>query len=377
MTAAGNDALILLLVGGGLVLGLPHVTARDRARFWHPWVNSGLLPLLLGLCLGPSFGGWLSLATAQALQPFLALALTAAGVLLGTQLRPAYLVGAGRVFLLRETRGAVGTFAAVALPTAACVLPALGSWSTVGIAGLVGACAVVTTQRPPRAAWSATPRAVLIGHVVPAGWWNLVGLGLGALALGIGDRPEQGWSGLLLVLAIPAWLGLLLGRAAAGARSAAEAFLFLPAVLALAGGLALALGSTPLLTGMAVGCLLANAGTGRAALVERAIDEMEQPITLATGLLAGLCLAPVAAHPAAWLIALVVPLRWLLRGWWAPTVAALARPRDQRVMPLGAAGVMLIASAGLAPAPLPTLVLPLTVALALGTLLADLAERRP
>jgi len=47
------DLVILLLIGGVLAIGLPHVTRRSRRRFWHPWVNSGLAPLVLGLLVGP------------------------------------------------------------------------------------------------------------------------------------------------------------------------------------------------------------------------------------------------------------------------------------------------------------------------------------
>lgn len=379
----GSDAVILLLVGGGLALGLPHVTARDRQRFWHPWVNSGLLPLLIGMTLGPAFpwpgGGWLSLTTAESLQPFLAVALTAAGVLVGTQLRPAHLVAAGAPFLRRQSTSALATFALAALPGAGLGLLLTHGWAAVAVAGLVGAVAVASSQRPPLAADALSRHTVVMGQVVPAGWWNLLALGLGALALGIGDRPHQGWSSLLLAVALPAALGLVLGRTAAGARSRAEAFLFLPAVLALAGGLALVLGSAPLFTGLVVGCVLANAGRGRAALVERSIDELEQPVALATGLLAGLCLEPQAAAVLAgwiWLALLVVPLRWALRSRWSPTAHELASLRDRRLAPAGAAGVLLIAGASLAPPPLPDLVVPLTVALTIGTLIADLAERR-
>ncbi len=379
----GSDALILLLVGGGLALGLPHVTARDRQRFWHPWVNSGWLPLLLGMTLGPAFpwpgGGWLSLATAESLQPFLAVALTAAGVLVGTQLRPAHLVAAGAPFVRRQTTSAMCTFTLAAIPGAGLGLLLVDGWAAVAVAGLIGALAVASSQRPPLAAETAdavSRHQVVMGQVVPAGYWNLLALGLGALALGIGDRPHQGWRSLLLAVALPAALGLVLGRTAAGARSRAEAFLFLPAVLALAGGLALVLGSAPLFTGLVVGCVLANAGRGRAALVERSIDELEQPVAVATGLLAGLCLEAQVFSSWAWLAVLLVPLRWVLRGWWSPTAHALAPRRDRRLAPASAAGVLLIAGASLAPPPLPSLVVPLTVALTLGTLIADLVERR-
>lgn len=382
----GSDALILLLVGGGLALGLPHVSARDRQRFWHPWVNSGLLPLLVGMALGPAFpwppggSGWLSLSTAETLQPFLAVALTAAGVLVGTQLRPAHLVAAGSQFLRRHTWGAGVTFCGAALPGAGVGLLMSSGWAAAAVGGLLGAFAVASSQRPPLAAEkdsaNTSRHSIVMGQVVPAGWWNLIALGLGALALGIGDRPHQGWRSLLLSVALPAALGLVLGRTAAGARSRAEAFLFLPAVLTLAGGLALVLGSAPLFTGLVVGVVLANAGRGRAALVERSIDELEQPVALAVGLLAGLCLEPQAWSSWAWLVVLVVPARWILRGWWSPTAPELAPVRDRRLAPASAAGVLLIAGASLAPQPLPQLVVPLTVALTFSTLLADVMERR-
>lgn len=377
----GSDALILLLVGGGLALGLPHITARDRQRFWHPWINSGLLPLLLGMAVGPacpwSGGGWLSVATAETLQPFLAVVLTAAGVLVGTQVRPAHLVAAGLPFIRRHSVAALGTFVLAAIPGIGLGLLLSAGWAAIAVGGLTGALAVASSQRPPLASGTASRHAVVMGQVVPAGWWNLIALSGGALALGIGDRPHQGWASLLLSVALPAALGLVLGRTAAGARSRAEAFLFLPAVLALAGGLALVLGSAPLFTGLVVGCVLANAGRGRAALVERSIDELEQPVALATGLLAGLCLEPQHVGVGwEWLVLLLIPMRWILRGWWSPTAPELAAIGDRRRAPASAAGVLLIAGASLAPHPLPGLVVPLTLALTVGTLLADLYERR-
>ena len=212
---------------------------------------------------------------------------------------------------------------------------------------------------------------------MPAGLWNLLAIAGGALALGIGERPAQGWWGLLLALLLPSGLGLLLGMSAAAARTRAEAFLVLPAVIALAGGLALALGSAPLLTGLVVGAVLATVGRGRAALVERSISDLEQPLAIAAGLLAGLSLEPAAYHPLAWCAALVVPLRWLARGYASPSHPDLVSIGDRRCAPAGATGVLLLAAATLAPAPLPALVLPLTAALALATLAADAMERRP
>ena len=381
-----SDALPLLLIGGGLALSLPHVTPSSRDRWWHAWVATGLLPLLVGLACGPALGpdvfgqlGWhgLSLTTAQALQPFLAVVLTTAGVLVGTQLRPAGLLAAGGAFLTRIGGGAAMTFALVAVITAAVAVPLTGSWAAVAVAGLIGACAVATAERVPGGAAKRDRQLVRFGHVVPAGLWNLLAIAGGALALGIGDRPAQGWWGLLLALLLPSGLGLLLGLSAAAARTRAEAFLVLPAVIALAGGLALALGSAPLLTGLVVGAVLATVGRGRAALVERSISDLEQPLAIAAGLLAGLSLEPAAYHPMVWCAALVVPLRWLARGYLSPSHPDLIRLRDRRNAPTGATGVLLLAAATLAPAPLPALVLPLTAALALATLVADAAERRP
>ena len=383
-----TDALIFLLVGGGLALGLPHLTARTRRRFWHPWINTGLLPLLVGILLGPAspFGdGWLSRDAAHALQPFLAVALAAAGVLLGPQLRPSFFQAAGWPFIRRESSRALMTFVAVALPAGALAWWLLsrgetfGTWAAVAVGGLAGSAAVATTQRPPRSAEQQPYQQIVFGHVVPSGWWNLVACMVGAVALGVGDRPGQGLSGLLLALVLPAALGLMLGRTATSAPSRAEALLLLPAVLALAGGLALALGGAPLLTGMVIGCLLANSGGGRAVLVERAMDELEQPVAIAAGLLAGLCLEPLSPPPAAWLMLAILPARWALRSFmWAgsPTHLQVGSARDRRLASAGATGVLLVAGASIAPAPLSELVVPLTVMFTLGTLIADLAERR-
>ncbi len=387
--AGSTDTLILLLVGGGLALGLPHLTARTRRRFWHPWINTGLLPLLMGIIVGPAspFGdGWLSPDTAHALQPFLAVALAAAGVLLGTQVRPAYLNAAGWPFIRRESSHALVTFAALALPAGVLawwLLPRngndLGTWAAVAVGGLAGAAAVATTQRLPSTAESLPHYQVVMGHVVPAGWWNLLACVLGALALGVGDLPGQGLGGLLLAVALPAGMGLLLGRTATSAPSRTEALVLLPAVLALAGGLAVALGGTPLLTGMVIGCLLANAGGGRAVVVERAMDELEQPVAIAAGLLAGLCLEPMLTPPAAWLVLLILPARWVLRSSriaGSPTRPEVVCSRDRRLASSGATGVLLVAGASIAPLPLSELVVPLTVMFTLGTLVAEVAERR-
>ena len=41
--------VVLMLVVGLIALGLPTVTHRDEKRFWHPWLNAGLLPLVAGM----------------------------------------------------------------------------------------------------------------------------------------------------------------------------------------------------------------------------------------------------------------------------------------------------------------------------------------
>ena len=368
----GYDALVLLLVGGGLALGLPHVTARDRRRFWHPWVNAGLLPLLAGLAIGPTGAGWLSPGAAVALHPLLAVALAAAGVILGTQLRPAYLRAAGSEFLRRQTGVALGHFFVVALLLGGlwwAVAP-VGS-GIVAWAGWAGALALVTSQRPPGNADLAR-RDLVFGHLVSVGWWNLLGLVLGTFAL---STTSAGWS-ILLLPPLAVGLGLLLGRSAAAAPSRADAFLFLPAVLSLAAGLALALGTQPLLTGLLAGAVFVSSGAGRAVQVERALDDLEQPVAVAVGLLAGLTL--IGAEPLGWTwgILLVAPVRWLLRRRSGPTLPSVAGARERRLAPTGAAGVLLVGCAAVSGGTAP--VLPAVVLIAVATLIADGFEpRRP
>jgi hypothetical protein len=72
-TRSQLDALVLLLLGGLLALGLPRILVRGRRRFWHGWVNSGLLPLLIGLAIGPTQLGWISDQACQSLRPLLGL----------------------------------------------------------------------------------------------------------------------------------------------------------------------------------------------------------------------------------------------------------------------------------------------------------------
>lgn len=381
--AGQRDLVVLLLIGGVLALGLPHVTARDRRRVWHHWVNGGLLSLLAGMFIGPAMAGWLSAEAAERLRPLLAVALAAAGVLVGTQLRVAYLLRAGAPFLRRESGGALAQALAAGAPLALTLI-ATGTplAQALGAGGLTGAAAVVTSQRPPLAAEGSAlgRRALLVRHVAPAGWWNLCALALGSLALSLGFHLVGGgraWRDDLLVLLLAPLLGLGLGRLTTHARDRDEVYLFLLAVLAGAAGLALALSAVPLLVGILVGAVFANVVLARAAIVEAALEDMEQPVAVGTGLLAGLCIAPVAAPPWVWpAMAMVAVSRWIVRRHVSPTGADLCPRRDRALAAPGAAGVLLVGSCVLAPPPADGFAVPLACALAALTLLNDAAERR-
>ena len=361
------DLVVLLLLGGVLAMGLPHVTRRSERRIWHPWVNTGLLPLVLGLAVGPLLGGRLQ----ELLDPILALATAAAGVIAGTQLRMAYLRRAGGLFLRRYSVPVLVLFHLMAIPTLV-LLHLVGDfdlWTAIAWGGVVGALVVATSERAPLSigGFEIQHRDVVLGHVAPAGWWNLLALILagGALSLTLGPRgalqmaipdslaPGHGylvvgvpaWSTPLIALLLPAALGLVLGWLAKRARNRDEATLFLLAVLGVAGGAGLLLGSAPLFVGLIIGAVFVNLAQERGAPIERALEGLEQPAVVATGLLAGLVMGSPPASPVGWLLALVVVvMRWLLRGWLSPTSATLCARAERRVTPAGATGVLVVGS---------------------------------
>lgn len=383
VSATNLDVLVLVLVGGLFALGMPRITVRGRRRFWHPWANSGLLPLLLGLAIGPTQLGWITTETCEAMRPLLSLALAAAGVLVGTQLRFAYLRGAGIGFLTRQTSAALVQFMLVFLPLAGAALTQLPWPMALGAAGLVGACAVATTQRPP---WSSeertSPRVLVTGHVVPCGWWNVIALVGGSVALSFGFQqdalPDAMISPQGLLLGTPVVLGLVCGWLTLRAPNRDDLYLFLLAVLALSGGLALAVHAVPLFFGILVGVVLVNVAARRSTHLEGVLEELEQPLAMGTGLLAGLCLTHLVVEPWIWLMMPVLVLgRWGVRGRLSPTVSDLGLPVERRFAPPGSAGVLLIGAAVLAPDPAPMLVVPLVAALVAVTLFSDLIERGP
>ena len=380
--AAQLDALVLLLLGGLLALGMPRISVRGRRRFWQPWANSGLLPLLVGIAIGPTQLGWISGEASSALHPLLALLLAAAGVLIGTQLRFAYLQRAGGRFLVGHSTAALVQFAATALPVALAAWTVFSPAQALGCAALVGACAVATAQRPPLSIEDrASPRRVVSGHVMAAGWWNLLALGSGSLALSLAFQPLPGGDAIptqTLLIGTPVVLGVVCGWLALRAANREDLYLFLLAVLALSGGLALAVRAVPLFFGILVGAVLVNIAARKSTALEEALEELEQPLAMGIGLLAGLCLGQQdEINLWLWLLPPVLMLtRWGVRGRLSPTADDVGLPRERRFAPTGSTGVLLVACAVLAPAPAPALVGPLVTALVLLTLISDVCERR-
>jgi hypothetical protein len=144
-----------------------------------------------------------------------------------------------------------------------------------------------------------------------------------------------------------------------------------------AGGPGLVLGSPPLFVGLIIGAVFANLAQERAAMVERALEGLEQPTVIATGLLAGLVLQAPPTMTEAWLLALVVVVaRIVLRGHLSPTSATLSSRAERRMAPAGATGVLLIgALASMGEAGM-VLIPPLTVCLVLQTVAYDVFELR-
>jgi hypothetical protein len=377
-----RDALVLLLLGGLFALGMPRITVRGRRRFWHPWANSGLLLLLAGYAIGPAQLAWISAETGTALRPMLGLLLAAAGVLVGMQLRLAYLRQAGGGFLVRQSSAAGLQFLTAAFPLAIASTALLPLGEALGCAAFVGACALATAQRPPLSTEERTaPKHLVTGHVMAAGWWNLLALAGGSLALSLAFQPPPGSEALppqTVLIGTPMVLGLLMGWLTRRAANRSDLYLFLLAVLALSGGLALAVRGVPLFFGILVGAVLVNVATRRSTALEEALEELEQPLAMGIGLLAGLCVrVDGEAMVWMWLLPLLLLLsRWGVRQHLSPTSSDLGLPRERRFAPGGSTGVLLVACAVLAPYPGSALVGPVVVALAVATLVSDVVERR-
>jgi hypothetical protein len=379
---SGLDALVLLMLGGLLALGMPRISVRGRRRFWHPWANNGLLLLLVGLAIGPTQLGWISVPASEALRPMLGLLLTAAGVLVGTQLRFSYLRRAGAGFLVRHTAAGSVQFAAAAIPTALMAVSTMPVPLALGCAALVGACAVATAQRPPLSTEEHTsPKEIVARHVMSAGWWNILALVGGSLALSVAFQPPASdalWSPQFLLLGTPVVLGVVCGWLALRATNRDDLYLFLLAMLALSGGLALAVRAVPLFFGILVGVVLVNVAARKSSALEAVLEALEQPLAMGIGLLAGLCLGEQQVAAWMWLLLPVVILaRWGVRHRLSPTHVELGLPNERRFAPAGSSGVLLVACAVLAPDPAPALVAPLVTALGLLTLVSDVVERRP
>ena len=263
---------------------------RRTRRIYQPWLESGLLPVAIG---GIVHVVWTPLLEGfkdpiwDDLRSVLALALTAAGMLVGMQFRAAYLRSAGGEFLRRQSVRIAGQF------LWAFVLSFVALWPTqlplfvdVVAAGLVGALAVVTSQRVPlTASRHGRFREIIRGHVTPCGWWNVIGLTITGIVLfsatAVSERSDWITTGLQIVL--PVIMGLMMGRLAIDARGRNEAYLFLLAMLALGGGITLIVGGSPLLCGLLIGAAFNNISLSRSAPLERALEGLEQPMLIVTG----------------------------------------------------------------------------------------------
>ena len=354
------DHLIVVLCAGLVALGFPQVGRYDRRRFWHPWVNSGLLPLVLGISVQRSL---LDQGLFDVLHALLALALVTAGVLAGTGLRRSYLHKAGKTFLRQQS---MSVFALVVI-VFTLIFPSFimttnlstadaSAWSLI-LASLL----LCTSQGPPvtKLDFDVHHRDVIIGHVAPAGWWNMIALSLAALALFLLQRESGAhfqvevipWRIMpLLQLLIPISFGVGLGWFMLRAQNRSEVYLLLLASLAVTSGFSVLSATPPLLTGLLFGAVFANVAAARSHLIEGALTDLEQPCVMAVGLLAGLC-APLsfgAAGPWFFILILLV-LRWLLRGYVSPTMALLAPRSQRRSCAAGAAGVLILGSLVLLP----------------------------
>ena len=347
---------LLLVVVGVLALGLPHSSSKDRRRFWHPWIDNGLAPFLLGAVLIPVIFSTLDADVIanvdESLRAILIIALTAAGLLSGTQLRVAYLNRAGPNFLIKHTLQALGQGVLVFVPVLLLLFffTDLAIIEVIGSSLILSAFAMASSQRPMKSAIFARHRSVILNHVVPAGWWNLLALIFGAIGVALCIVPAYvaetnigvTW---LIWLGIPILLGVSLGRLASKAHNRDEAYVFLLAIIAICGGVTIAKGGSPLLGGLLLGAAFVNISLGRSAMVERVIEDLEQPLVLASGLFAGLCLH---IQPQEWdwtwfgIAALVILLRMLYRRYLSPTGSQVSTKGERILASPGATGVLFL-----------------------------------
>ena len=151
------------------------------------------------------------------------------------------------------------------------------------------------------------------------------------------------WAQLPLELLVPVLAGVGLGYLAVLARNRDEAYMFLLATIACGAGWALFAGSGSLFVGIVIGACFINTSLGRAAVVERVVEQLEQPVAIAVGLFAGLATVAVTPPLSLWLlVATLLLARWWSRGRASPTTAVLAGRRERQLVASGAAGVLAV-----------------------------------
>lgn len=367
--------VLLLLVVGALALAVPGRRASVLpSAAWQVWLYSGLLAVLAGW-LGAML---LPLAVREPLRPLLALVVSAAGFLAGTQLRLAYVMRAGSSFVLPQTSAALGVGLAVAvLWLVVCAFAPAESGQPMMIWGsTVAGLAMATSQNAPAtaSAFAVRHRDVVFGHVARAGWWNLTAFAVAGggmwWALG-GATSGDGW----LAWLAPLLAGLLFGRLARRVSSRDEAYVLLLGVLATLAGLSLTFEAAPLLLGLLSGAVFINVTTVRSVTFETVLEGLEQPLVIFTGLLAGLLLPTNGVERIA--IPLVVGLtvgRLAMRWWWHPTLTALGSRRERQLVGPGAAGVVILGAAVAAAPARPTVLLVMVMALIAWTALNQLHQ---
>ena len=290
----------------------------------------------------------------------LIVSLTAAGLLAGTQLRAAYIHRAGAEFLGKQSFAAGLQGLLVFVPVFAILFfcTDLIMIEIVGASCLLSAFAMASSQRPMKSAIFSRHRTVITGHVVSTGWWNLLAIVLGATGVALCIVPahvdsahsiDHTW---MLWLGVPILLGVSLGRLAVKAHNRDEAYVFLIAIIVICGGITVAKGGSPLLGGLLLGAAFVNVSLGRSALVERALEDLEQPVVVATGLFAGLCLhIQMLEWNWVWfgIAALVIVLRVCYRAYKSPSSLQVSMRSERMLASPGATGVLFVGSLVLIP----------------------------